>query len=47
MNMTWNLDRLYPSFESEKLRGDRELLSQLIIDLCEELANCSYKITTM
>ncbi len=33
MNMTWNLDSLYPSFESEKLRGDRELLSQHIIDL--------------
>lgn len=33
MNMTWNLDSLYPSFESEKLKGDRELLSQLIIDL--------------
>ncbi|WP_340007092.1 hypothetical protein MHH52_05320 [Paenibacillus sp. FSL K6-0276] len=33
MNMTWNLDSLYPSFESEKLRGDRELLSQHIQDL--------------
>ncbi|MGE7615234.1 M3 family oligoendopeptidase [Paenibacillus sp. NPDC101420] len=33
MNMTWNLDSLYPSFESEKLKGDRELLGQLIIDL--------------
>lgn len=33
MNMTWNLDSLYPSFESEKLRRDRELLGQLIIDL--------------
>jgi pepF/M3 family oligoendopeptidase len=30
MNMTWNLDRLYPSFESSELRGDRGLLSQHI-----------------
>ncbi|MRN51640.1 M3 family oligoendopeptidase [Paenibacillus monticola] len=28
MNMTWNLDTLYPSFESPKLRADRELLDQ-------------------
>ncbi|WP_339317238.1 M3 family oligoendopeptidase [Paenibacillus sp. FSL R10-2734] len=33
MNMTWNLDCLYPSFESEKLSGDRKLLSQHIQDL--------------
>ncbi|MNO37804.1 Oligoendopeptidase F, plasmid [compost metagenome] len=33
MNMTWDLDSLYPSFESEKLKGDRELLRQHIRDL--------------
>jgi pepF/M3 family oligoendopeptidase len=35
MNMTWNLDSLYPSFESEKLKGDRALLRQHIADLKE------------
>lgn len=33
MNMTWNLDSLYPSFESEKLRGDRALLGHHIQEL--------------
>ncbi|OMD09108.1 hypothetical protein BSO21_29615, partial [Paenibacillus odorifer] len=33
MNMTWNLDSLYPSFESEQLKRDRKLLDQHIQDL--------------
>ncbi|MEK4258311.1 M3 family oligoendopeptidase [Paenibacillus sp. FSL L8-0499] len=33
MNMTWNLDSLYPSFESEQLKRDRKLLGQHIQDL--------------
>ncbi|MFC3748934.1 M3 family oligoendopeptidase [Paenibacillus sp. GCM10012306] len=35
MNMTWDLDSLYPSFESEKLKEDRNRLDQYIEGLKE------------
>lgn len=35
MNMRWNLDNIYPSFDSEKLSADRERLSRHIQDLKE------------
>ncbi|MFF2911811.1 M3 family oligoendopeptidase [Paenibacillus sp. NPDC057934] len=35
MNMTWDLDSLYPSFESDKLKEDRRRLGQYIEDLKE------------
>jgi pepF/M3 family oligoendopeptidase len=33
MNMTWNLDSLYPSFESDKLKEDRRRMGQYIDEL--------------
>lgn len=33
MNLTWDLETLYPSFDSDKFQRDRELLGQYIIDL--------------
>lgn len=49
MNMRWNLDKIYPSFDSEKLNGDRERLSQRIQDLKECAQNdfVANKVTAM
>lgn len=33
MNLTWDLETLYPCFESEKFKGDQELLRQYITEL--------------
>jgi len=35
MNLTWNLDALYTSFNSEKFKGDMEVLNQQITNLNE------------
>lgn len=35
MDLTWNLDKLYTSFNSEKFKRDGELLNQHITNLNE------------
>lgn len=45
MDLTWNLDKLYTSFTSEKFKGDVELLNQSILYL-NEWAEKNLKDTT-
>ncbi|MCB2290894.1 M3 family oligoendopeptidase [Clostridium sp. CS001] len=45
MDLTWNLDKLYTSFTSEKFKGDMELLNQRILYL-NEWAEKNLKDTT-
>ena len=35
MNLTWNLDALYTSFNSKKFKDDMEILNQQITNLNE------------
>ncbi|MGH4123850.1 MAG: M3 family oligoendopeptidase [Clostridium sp.] len=51
MDLTWNLDTLYTSFNSEKFKGDEELLNEYIINLnkwaeknLKDRSNATFKI---